>query len=90
MTLDLQKKFYAELVAAKGGVRDEAIIAAFAATDRAKFVGSAPGKSSPPLVTSIRPAMILHFSIRTLLSQSLPSDRSTTASPVSTLGVSAR
>ncbi|HEX3664481.1 MAG TPA: methyltransferase domain-containing protein [Rhizomicrobium sp.] len=44
MTLDLHKKFYAELVTAKGGVRNEVITAAFAATDRAKFVGSGPWK----------------------------------------------
>lgn len=44
MTPDLQKKFYAELVTAKGGVTDEAIVAAFAKTDRAKFVGSGPWK----------------------------------------------
>jgi protein-L-isoaspartate(D-aspartate) O-methyltransferase len=44
MSLDLHKKFYAELVTAKGGVKDEAITAAFAATDRAMFVGSGPWK----------------------------------------------
>jgi protein-L-isoaspartate(D-aspartate) O-methyltransferase len=42
--LDLHKRFYVELVTAKGGVQDEAIKAAFAATDRATFVGRGPWK----------------------------------------------
>lgn len=44
MSLDLHKKFYADLVTAKGGVKDEAIAAAFAATNRTTFVGSGPWK----------------------------------------------
>src|SRR5208283_1358216 len=44
MTFDLHKKFYVELATAKGGVQDPTIKAAFAAVDRAMFVGGGPWK----------------------------------------------
>jgi protein-L-isoaspartate(D-aspartate) O-methyltransferase len=44
MSVDQQRDFYAALVTAKGGTRDEAIRSSFASTDRARFLGPGPWK----------------------------------------------
>ncbi len=44
MSLDQQRDFYASLVTAKGGTRDEAIRSSFTSTDRARFLGPGPWK----------------------------------------------
>jgi protein-L-isoaspartate(D-aspartate) O-methyltransferase len=44
MSLDQYRTFYANLVTAKGGTRDDSIRSAFASTDRARFVGPGPWK----------------------------------------------
>jgi protein-L-isoaspartate(D-aspartate) O-methyltransferase len=49
MSIEKQRKFYADLVTARGGTRDEAIVAAFARTDRSRFAGPGPWKVFTPL-----------------------------------------
>jgi protein-L-isoaspartate(D-aspartate) O-methyltransferase len=44
MSLDLHRAFYADLITAKGGTREEAIKSAFASVDRARFSGPGPWK----------------------------------------------
>lgn len=44
MSLDQQRTFYADLVTAKGGTREESIRSAFASVDRARFAGPGPWK----------------------------------------------
>lgn len=49
MSLEQQRTFYADLVTARGGTRDGAIVAAFAGVDRARFAGPGPWKVFTPL-----------------------------------------
>ncbi len=49
MSLEQHRQFYADLVTARGGTREAAIIAAFAQTDRARFSGPGPWKVFTPL-----------------------------------------
>lgn len=49
MSLQQHRQFYADLVTARGGTREAAIIAAFAGADRAYFSGPGPWKVFTPL-----------------------------------------
>lgn len=49
MSLEQRRQFYADLVTARGGTRDGAIVSAFARTDRARFSGPGPWKVFTPL-----------------------------------------
>jgi protein-L-isoaspartate O-methyltransferase len=49
MSLDQHRTFYADLVTAKGGTRDQLIRSAFASVPRERFVGPGPWKVFSPL-----------------------------------------